>query len=106
MVKGVNEGFEKKLELVGVGYRAKLDNPQLLSLSVGYSHPVLYDIPEGISISVENTKDLTISGIDKHLVGQVAAQIRKVRPPEPYKGKGIKYIDEVILRKAGKTGKV
>lgn len=106
MVQGVNEGFEKKLELVGVGYRAKLDNPQLLSLSVGYSHPVLYDIPEGISISVENTKDLTISGIDKHLVGQVAAQIRKVRPPEPYKGKGIKYIDEVILRKAGKTGKV
>lgn len=105
MVKGVNEGFEKKLELIGVGYRAKLDNPRLLSLAVGYSHPVLYEIPESISITVENNKDVAISGADKHLVGLVAAQIRKIRPPEPYKGKGIKYVDEVVLRKAGKTGK-
>ena len=101
MVIGVNQGYEKRLEINGVGYRANVSNNKL-TLSVGYSHPVVFNLPEGISAKVEANL-IIINGIDKHLVGEVTAQIRRIRPPEPYKGKGIKYIDEVIRRKAGKT---
>ncbi len=101
MVRGVNEEFSKKLEINGVGYRAKLENDKLI-LNVGYSNPVEYELPEGISVKVEKNI-ITISGIDKYLVGETAAGIRSIRKPEPYKGKGIKYIDEVIRRKSGKT---
>jgi len=101
MVVGVNDGFEKKLEINGVGYKAALAGNEL-TLNVGYSHQVDYKLPEGIIGNVEKNI-ITISGIDKQLVGETAAQIRKVRKPEPYKGKGIKYIDEVIRRKVGKT---
>jgi len=101
MVIGVNEGYEKKLEINGVGFKASVTGNKLV-LNVGYSHPVEYNLPEGINANVED-KIITISGIDKQLVGEVAAQIRKVRKPEPYKGKGIKYIDEIIRRKVGKT---
>jgi large subunit ribosomal protein L6 len=104
MVEGVSKGFEKKLEIVGVGYRAAVQG-KVLNLSLGFSHPVLYDLPEGISVNVENQTQVTVSGIDKQLVGQVAAEIRAFRKPEPYKGKGVKYADEVIKRKAGKAGK-
>ena len=105
MVKGVNEGFEKQLELVGVGYRAakKGNNLELL---VGYSKPVTIVKPEGIEFEVPQPTKISVRGIDKQLVGQVASNIRRVRPPEPYKGKGIKYADEHIRRKAGKTAKV
>ncbi|MFA5135130.1 MAG: 50S ribosomal protein L6 [Patescibacteria group bacterium] len=103
MVKGVVKGFEKKLEVNGVGYRA-LVSGKTLELIVGFSHPVKYEVPEGITAGVEKNI-ITIAGIDKQLVGQVAAQIRDVRRPEPYKGKGIKYIEEVIRRKAGKVVK-
>jgi large subunit ribosomal protein L6 len=101
MVKGVSEGFSKKLEIVGVGYRAKLNEKKLI-LNVGYSHPVEFDLPEGISALVEENI-ITISGIDKQLVGEIAARIRKIKKPEPYKGKGIKYVGEIIRRKEGKT---
>lgn len=101
MVIGVSEGFEKKLEINGVGYRAQVSGKKL-TLNVGFSHPVDFNLPEGITAQVENNL-ITISGIDKQLVGEIAAQIRKIRKPEPYKGKGIKYIDEVIRRKEGKT---
>lgn len=103
MVEGVSKGFEKKLELVGVGYKMSVSGKEV-SLDVGYSHTVKYQLPEGIEASVEKNV-ITISGIDKQLVGQVAAEIRSVRKPEPYKGKGIKYVDEVIRRKAGKSAK-
>jgi large subunit ribosomal protein L6 len=103
MVTGVVAGFERKLELVGVGYRAALLGPNL-SLSLGYSHPVLFPIPPGIKIEVKDQTQLTVSGIDKQLVGAVAAKLRSFRPPEPYKGKGVKYAEERIRRKAGKTG--
>lgn len=102
MVQGVTEGFEKKLEIIGVGYRAELRNGRL-TLQVGYSHPIVMVPPEGIEIAVENQTQITVRGIDKELVGQVAAKIRSFRPPEPYKGKGIKYADEYVRRKAGKT---
>ena len=102
MVKGVTEGFEKKLELVGVGYRAA-KNGNKLALTVGKSHPVEMD-PGSLSIDVPAPNRITISGIDKEAVGMFAANVRGVRPPEPYKGKGIKYADEVIKRKAGKAG--
>jgi large subunit ribosomal protein L6 len=106
MVSGVSTGFEKVLEVNGVGYRAELDG-RVLVLSVGYSHPVRIEPPAGISFEVDpKIRQIKIKGFDKQEVGQVAADIRKVRPPEPYKGKGIKYIDEKIRRKAGKTGKV
>ena len=101
MVIGVNKGFEKKLEINGIGYKASISGEKLI-LNVGYSHPIEYSIPGNISISVED-KVIVISGIDKQHVGDVAAQIRKTRKPEPYKGKGIKYIDEVIRRKVGKS---
>ncbi len=101
MILGVNEGFSKKLELNGVGYRAAVKG-NVLNLSVGFSHPVDMDIPEGLSIEAPTNTELVISGVDKQLVGEFAANIRKVRPPEPYKGKGIKYADEIIRRKEGK----
>jgi len=104
MVEGVSKGFEKKLEIVGVGYRAAVEG-STLNLALGYSHPIHYNLPGGISAKVENQTQVTISGIDKQLVGQVAAEIRAFRKPEPYKGKGVKYADEVIKRKAGKAGK-
>ncbi len=103
MTIGVSTGWKKVLELVGAGYRAEIAG-NALSLSVGYSHPVKFEAPDGISIKVEKML-LTIEGADKEVVGQVAATIRGVRPPEPYKGKGIKYQDEVIRRKAGKAAK-
>jgi large subunit ribosomal protein L6 len=101
MVVGVTDGYAKSLELVGVGYRAAPKGSDV-ELQVGFSHPVVIEAPEGISFQIETTK-ITVSGIDKVLVGQVAANIRKVRPPEPYKGKGIKYQGEVVRRKAGKA---
>jgi len=101
MAIGVNEGYEKKLEINGVGYKAALSGNKLI-LNVGYSHPVDYNLAEGITGQVEGNV-ITINGIDKQLVGETAAQIRKIKKPEPYKGKGIKYIDEVIRKKAGKT---
>jgi len=106
MVVGVSKGFEKILEINGVGYRAELSGKKLI-LNVGYSHPVEFEPPEGISFDVDSRgRQIKVQGYDKALVGQIAADIRKVRPPEPYKGKGIKYIDERIRRKAGKAGKV
>ena len=103
MVKGVNEGYEKQLEVVGVGYKVS-GSGKKITLNVGYSHPVDYDMPEGVEAKIEKNL-ITVSGIDKQQVGQVAAEIRKIRKPEPYKGKGIKYVDEVIRRKAGKAAK-
>ncbi len=106
MVVGVSTGFEKILEVNGVGYRAEVAGKNLF-LYVGYSHPVVMEPPAGIAFDVDaRTRQIKVMGHDKQLVGQVAADIRKVRPPEPYKGKGIKYIEETIRRKAGKTGKV
>lgn len=104
MVKGVTEGFEKKLISVGVGYRMQLKGKDL-ELNMGYSHPVVYKAPEGVSFNVDGQTNLTVSGVDLEKVGQVAAEIRAVRPPEPYKGKGIKYEGEQIIRKAGKAAK-
>jgi large subunit ribosomal protein L6 len=104
MVVGVTEGFKKDLEINGVGYRAEISG-KTLTLALGYSHPVVYELPEGISVEVEKQTKLSVSGIDKQLVGSAAAKIRSYRKPEPYKGKGIKYADERIMRKAGKTGK-
>ena len=104
MVVGVTTGFEKVLEISGVGYRAEIKG-NVLTLSLGYSHPVVYELPEGISVDVEKQTKLTVKGIDKQLVGSAAAKIRSFREPEPYKGKGIKYADEKIVRKAGKAGK-
>lgn len=103
MVVGVSEGFNKTLELVGVGYRAQMQGSNLM-LSIGYSRPVEVAPPEGISFSIEGPR-VTVSGVDKELVGQVAADIRKLRPPEPYLGKGIRYQGEYVRRKAGKAGK-
>ncbi len=101
MVKGVSEGFERKLELVGVGYRAAMQGKDL-SLSLGFSHPVVFNTPEGITITTPTQTEIVVAGADKQLVGQVAAKIRAYRPPEPYKGKGVKYSDEVIIRKEAK----
>jgi large subunit ribosomal protein L6 len=103
MVEGVTKGFEKRMEMVGVGYRASVQ-ARNLTLTVGYSHPVVFPIPDGITVTVEGPNVLTVSGADKQAVGQVAAKIRRFRPPEPYKGKGIKYATERIRRKAGKAG--
>jgi large subunit ribosomal protein L6 len=102
MVTGVTEGFEKGLEIVGIGYRANLQGRNL-HLSLGYSHPVIYPIPEGIELVVEKQNKIMVQGIDKQKVGQVAAEIRSFRKPEPYKGKGIRYIGEQVRRKAGKA---
>jgi len=101
MVQGVANGFEKKLQLVGVGYRAK-SSGKVLDLTLGFSHPVKFDIPEGITIETPTNTEVIVKGVDKQLIGQVAANIRAYRPPEPYKGKGVKYADEVIRRKEAK----
>ena len=102
MVKGVTEGYQQKLELVGVGYKAELKGKKL-QLSLGFSHPILFSPPDSIKIETPQPTSVVISGIDKQLVGQVAAKIRSFRPPEPYKGKGVKYEGEYIRRKAGKA---
>jgi large subunit ribosomal protein L6 len=103
MVEGVSNGFERKLEIQGVGYRAAVQGKNL-NLSMGYSHPVNIEPPAGITFAVEGNVNVTVSGIDKELVGNVAAKVRAVRPPEPYKGKGIRYQGEYVRRKVGKTG--
>jgi large subunit ribosomal protein L6 len=104
MIKGVTDGFEKKLELQGVGYRGQVQGKSLV-LNVGYSHQITIPAPEGINLAVEANTKVTVNGIDKQLVGQVAANIRATRPPEPYKGKGVRYEGEYVRKKAGKTGK-
>ena len=104
MIDGVSKGFEKRLSIQGVGYRAQVKGKQLI-LNVGYSKPVEIDPPEGIQLAVENNTQVIVTGINKEVVGNVAARIRAVRPPEPYKGKGIRYLGEVVRRKAGKAGK-
>ena len=103
MVAGVTTGFEKKLEIVGVGYRAQMQGKKLI-LNLGYSNPIEYEAPNGIELSTDGPNKVTVKGIDKQSVGQVAAIIRGFRPPEPYLGKGVKYANEFIIRKAGKTG--
>jgi large subunit ribosomal protein L6 len=105
MVVGVTAGYAKELEIVGVGYRAEAQGPQKLRLALGYSHPVLVDAPDGITFEVPAPTRVIVKGIDKEKVGQVAANIRSLRKPEPYKGKGVRYQGERIIRKAGKAGK-
>lgn len=104
MIEGVSQGFQRRLEIQGVGYRAQVQGNNL-NLSVGYSHPVQIVPPDGIQLAVENNTNVVVSGIDKEIVGNIAARIRAVRPPEPYKGKGIRYSGETVRRKAGKAGK-
>lgn len=104
MVEGVSQGFQRRLEIQGVGYRAAIQGRNL-NLSVGYSHPVQIVPPEGVQLAVEGNTNVIVSGFDKEIVGNIAAQIRDIRPPEPYKGKGIRYAGEVVKRKAGKSGK-
>lgn len=103
MVQGVSEGYSRVLEISGVGYRADAKGDQI-HLSLGFSHPIVYQLPEGVKASVDKQTVVTVTGIDRQLVGEVAAGIRKLRPPEPYKGKGIRYAEEQIRRKAGKAG--
>mgnify|MGYP006273755695 CR=1 FL=1 len=103
MVTGVSQGFSKTLLVNGVGYRVEMSGQNVL-LNLGFSNPVEYVVPEGITVAVDGPNKLTVSGIDRHLVGQVAANIRGLRPPEPYKGKGIRYEDEYVRRKVGKSG--
>ncbi len=103
MIQGVNEGFERVLEINGIGYRAELKGKTIV-LNLGFSHPVNFDIPEGVTASVDRNSGIKLTGIDKELLGQTAAAIRQLRPPEPYKGKGVKYAEEHIRKKAGKTG--
>ena len=105
MVVGVTDGFKKELEIVGVGYRAEAQGPNALRLNLGYSHPVNVKAPDGITFEVPQPTQVIVNGIDKEVVGQVAADIRSIRKPEPYKGKGVRYAGERILRKAGKAGK-
>ena len=102
MVQGVSQGFVKKLEIQGVGFRAALAGRKI-TMSLGYSHPCEYDVPEGVTVKVENNTQITVEGADKHLVGQVAADLRAFYPPEPYKGKGVRYVGEQVRRKQGKT---
>jgi large subunit ribosomal protein L6 len=102
MVRGVNEGYQKKLEIQGVGFKAAVQG-NVINLSLGYSHPVLYPIPAGIKVVVEENTKLTIDGCDKEVVGRVAAEVRSYYPPEPYKGKGVRYAGEHVVRKEGKT---
>jgi large subunit ribosomal protein L6 len=104
MVEGVSNGYQKRLEIQGIGYRAQVQG-RTLNLSLGYSHPVVFEPPAGIEFVVENNTNVIISGIDKELVGDIAASIRASRPPEPYKGKGVRYAGEQVRRKAGKSGK-
>jgi len=103
MVKGVSEGYKKELQLVGVGYTAEANKGNFLLLNLGFSHPIYFEKPEGIKFETPNTTTIIVSGIDKQSVGQVAAKIRALRKPEPFKGKGVRYSDEVVRRKAGKT---
>jgi large subunit ribosomal protein L6 len=105
MVVGVTEGYEKKLEIVGVGYRVLSKGPTQLEFQLGYSHPIVFDAPEGITFTVDGPTRLGVVGIDKQQVGEVAANIRKLRKPEPYKGKGVRYAGEHVRRKVGKAGK-
>lgn len=105
MVTGVTQGYDKKLEIVGVGYRVVAKSPTQLEFALGFSHPVVINAPEGITFNVEKPTVFTVSGIDKQLVGEVAANIRKLRKPEPYKGKGVRYSGEHVRRKVGKAGK-
>jgi large subunit ribosomal protein L6 len=105
MVTGVTEGFTKELDIVGVGYRAQAKGPSSLELSLGFSHTVNFDAPEGVTFEVPQPTKIVVKGADKEKVGQVAANIRKIRKPEPYKGKGVRYADERVLRKAGKAAK-
>jgi large subunit ribosomal protein L6 len=105
MVVGVTDGFSKDLEIVGVGYRATAQGPNRLELALGFSHPVTIEAPDGVTFEVPQPTRITVRGIDKEIVGQVAANIRKVRKPEPYKGKGVRYAGEVVQRKAGKAAK-
>ena len=105
MVVGVTDGYEKKLEIVGVGYRVLPKGPTQLEFQLGYSHPIVFDAPEGITFTTEGPTKLGVVGIDKQLVGETAAKIRKLRKPEPYKGKGVRYSGEHIRRKVGKAGK-
>ena len=105
MVVGVTDGYEKKLEIVGVGYRVLSKGPTQLEFQLGYSHPITFNAPDGITFTVESPTRLSVQGIDKQLVGEVAANIRKLRKPEPYKGKGVRYAGEHIRRKVGKAGK-
>jgi large subunit ribosomal protein L6 len=105
MVVGVTDGFRKELEIVGVGYRAESQGPDAIKLSLGFSHPVNVKAPDGITFEVPAATQVVVAGIDKEVVGQVAANIRSIRKPEPYKGKGVRYAGERVLRKAGKTGK-
>ncbi|MBT9315339.1 50S ribosomal protein L6 [Leptothoe spongobia] len=104
MVEGVSKGFEKRLEIKGVGYRAAVKG-KMLTMNLGYSHPVEFEPPAGIDFKVESNTNVIISGIDKELVGTIAAKVRDARPPEPYKGKGVRYLGEMVRRKAGKAGK-
>jgi large subunit ribosomal protein L6 len=103
MVKGVTEGFSKQLEIEGIGYKAQVQGKKL-TLNLSYSHPVIFEAPEGITIEVPDPRKITVSGADREAVGQIAANIRGVLPPEPYKGKGIRYVGEYVRRKAGKAG--
>src|SRR5260221_4466554 len=105
MVTGVTNGFSKELEIVGVGYRATAEGPSKVGLALGFSHPVSVDAPDGITFEVPTPTRIIVKGIDKEQVGQVAANIRKIRKPEPYKGKGVRYAGEKVLRKAGKAAK-
>jgi large subunit ribosomal protein L6 len=102
-VQGVTEGFKKELDIVGVGYRAELKGKQV-QFALGYSHPVVFDIPAGIDVAIDKQTHITVTGIDRQLVGQVAADIRRLRKPDPYKQKGVRYTGEVLKKKAGKTG--
>lgn len=105
MVIGVTQGYEKKLEIQGVGYRVISKGPKQLEFNLGFSHPVFVDAPEGITFAVENATKFSVQGIDKQVVGETAAKIRKIRKPEPYKGKGVRYAGENVRRKVGKAGK-
>ena len=105
MVIGVTAGYSKELEIIGVGYRAEAQSPNKLKLALGFSHPVVIDAPAGVTFDVPTQTRVIVKGPDKEVVGQVAANIREIRKPEPYKGKGVRYLNEKILRKAGKTGK-
>jgi large subunit ribosomal protein L6 len=102
-VKGVHEGFRRELDIVGIGYRAELKGRQVV-FALGYSHPVVFDIPKGIDIAIDKQTHVTVSGVDRQLVGQVAANIRSLRKPDPYKQKGVRYTGEVLKKKVGKTG--
>lgn len=103
MIQGVNKGFERVLEINGIGYRAELKDKKIV-LNLGFSHPINFNLPEGVTASVDRNSVIRLAGIDKELLGQTAAAIRQLRPPEPYKGKGVKYAEENIRKKAGKTG--